>query len=151
LTIFVDADGCPVKEETYRVAQRHSVPVVVVSNKPLRIPSSEAISLQLVEGSFDAADDWIVQQAAPGDLVITADIPLAARCLQCGAVVLDHRGGEFTDESVGQALAGRELMSHLRAMGGFTPGPRPFDAKDRSRFLHLLDERLRKLARPPRP
>jgi uncharacterized protein len=151
VTIYVDADGCPVKEETYRVARRHGVPVVVVSNKALRVPSSEGISMQVVEGSFDAADDWIAGRATPGDLVVTADIPLAARCLKAGAVVLDHRGGEFTDESVREALASRELLSQLRAMGEFTRGPRPFEAKDRSRFLHRLDERLRTLSPPPRP
>lgn len=148
MTIFVDADGCPVKNEIYRVAQRHQVPVVVVSNKALRVPESDGIAMQVVEGSFDAADDWIALRAAHGDLVVTADIPLAARCLKTGALVLDHRGGEFTDDMVGQAMAGRELMSHVRAMGGMTGGPSAFDAKDRSRFLHRLDESLRRLARP---
>jgi uncharacterized protein YaiI (UPF0178 family) len=148
VTIFVDADGCPVKNEIYRVARRHQAPVVVVSNKTLRVPESDSITMQIVEGNFDAADDWIAARAGQGDLVITADIPLAARCLKNGAVVLDHRGGEFTDDMVGQALAGRELMSHVRAMGGLTGGPSAFEARDRSRFLHRLDESLRRLARP---
>ena len=144
MRIFVDADGCPVKAEVVRVASRHGVETTFVSNSPLRIPAAEGASLVVVPGAFDAADDWIVQHAAAGDVVVTADIPLAARCVKAGAVVLDHKGGEWTDENVGSALAARELSSHLRAMGGITGGPSPFSPKDRSRFLHRLDEVLRR-------
>ncbi len=144
MRIYVDADGCPVKTEVVRVAGRHGVETTFVSNSPLRIPKAEGISLVVVPGAFDAADDWIAQRTGPGDVVITADIPLAARCVKSGAVVLDHKGGEWNDDNVGAALATRELSSHLRAMGGITGGPSPFAPKDRSRFLHRLDEVLRK-------
>ena len=137
LRIFVDADGCPVKEEVYRVARRHGLPVWVVANSWMRTPSDSLIELKVVSGAFDAADDWIVEEASDRDLVVTADIPLAARCLEKGAKVLGHRGRAYTEDSIGEALASRELMAQLRDMGVVSGGPRPFEKKDRS-SLQLL-------------
>lgn len=147
LHIFVDADGCPVKEEVYRVARRHGLHATVVSNARLRIPEDERLALVVVGGRFDAADDWIVEHAETDDIVISADIPLAARCLQKGAIVLDQRGGAFTEDNIGPALANREMLSHLRDLGTITGGPAPFGARDRSRFLHRLDEAIREVRR----
>lgn len=144
--LFVDADGCPVKEEIYRVARRHGVRVTLVANSWMRTPGDDLMELVVVSGTFDAADDWIVERVAENDLVVTADIPLAARCLEKGAKVLGHRGRPFTEESIGEALASRELMAQLRDMGVASGGPRPFEKKDRSRFLHHLDEAVRELA-----
>ena len=144
MRIFVDADGCPVKEEIYRVARRHGLPVRVVANSWMRTPSDPRVEMKVVSGAFDAADDWIVEQVTENDLVVTADIPLAARCLEKGATVLGHRGRPFTEDSIGEALAGRELMTQLREMGVVSGGPRPFNRKDRSSFLHNLDEAIRK-------
>jgi len=140
--ILVDADGCPVKQEIYRVAGRHGIKVLVVANSRMRAPQSDLIEIVLVGGRFDAADDWIAQRVRANDIVVTADIPLAARCLPLGARVLDHRGGVFTEESIGGAMASRELMSHLRDMGSLTGGPAAFQDRDRSRFLHRLDETI---------
>jgi hypothetical protein len=145
--IFVDADGCPVKPEIYRVARRHELKVIVVSNSRMRVPQEDWVRLVLVEGQFDAADDWIVEHVTGNDIVVTGDIPLAARCLQKGAAVLDTRGGLFSEESIGDALASRALMSHLRDLGGITGGPAAFDKRDRSRFLHRLDETIRSVLR----
>jgi uncharacterized protein YaiI (UPF0178 family) len=147
LHIFVDADGCPVKEEVYRVARRHGVGATVVSNARLWIPEEDRFTLVVVGDRFDAADDWIVEQAARDDIVISADIPLASRCLRKGAIVLDQRGGVFTEDNIGDALANRELLSHLRNLGTITGGPPPFSARDRSRFLHRLDEAIRAVRR----
>lgn len=147
LHIFIDADGCPVKEEVYRVARRHGLNATVVSNARMRIPEEERFALVVVGDRFDAADDWIVEHAARDDIVIAADIPLAYRCLQKGAVVLDQRGGAFTGDNIGAALADRELLSHLRDLGTLTGGPSPFSARDRSRFLHRLDETIRAIRR----
>jgi uncharacterized protein YaiI (UPF0178 family) len=147
LHIFVDADGCPVKEEVYRVARRHGLGVTIVANARMRIPEEDRFTLVVVGDRFDAADDWIVEQCVRDDLVITGDIPLASRCLKLGAVVLDQRGGLFTEDNIGEALANRELMSHLRNLGNITGGPSPFDARDRSRFLHRLDESIRAVRR----
>lgn len=141
--IFVDADGCPVKPEVYRVAQRHGLGVTVVSNSRMRVPREGWLKLVIVEGQFDAADDWIVEHVTGNDIVITGDIPLAARCLRRGAAVLDTRGGLFAEDSIGNALASRALLSHLRDLGGITGGPAPFEKKDRSRFLHRLDETIK--------
>jgi uncharacterized protein len=143
LEIYVDADGCPVKEEVYRVAQRHGLRVTLVANSRMRIPAGDWIELVVVGGRFDAADDWIVEHAGPDDIVITGDIPLAARCLKNGARVIGTTGRPFTEENVGEALATRELLSHLRDLGTVTAGPAPFDRRDRSRFLHRLDETIR--------
>jgi len=147
LHIFVDADGCPVKEEIYRVARRHGLSATVVSNSRIRIPEEPWLTLVVVGGRFDAADDWIVEHAARDDIVISADIPLASRCLRTGAVVLDQRGGTFTEDNIGAALANREMLSHLRDLGTLTGGPAPFSARDRSRFLHRLDESIRAIRR----
>jgi len=147
LRIFVDADGCPVKDEVYRVARRHVLEVTVVSNARIRIPEEDRFTLVVVGDRFDAADDWIVEHAVTDDIVIAADIPLAARCLRKGTMVLDQRGGAFTEENIGAALANRELMSHLRDLGNITGGPAPFGARDRSRFLHRLDETIRAIRR----
>jgi uncharacterized protein YaiI (UPF0178 family) len=139
LTIYIDADACPVKEETYRVARRYALRVVVVANASLRVPADASVEL-VVRPGFGAADDWIADQAGPGDIVVTTDIPLAARCLAKRAQVLDPKGHPFTDNDIGSALAMRELMSDLRQAGAVTGGPAPMTQKDRSRFLAKLDE-----------
>ncbi len=143
LNIFVDADGCPVKEAVYRVARRHGLGATVVSNSRTRIPEEDRFTLVVVGDRFDAADDWIVEHAGRDDIVISADIPLASRCLQKEAIVLDQRGGAFTEDNIGAALANRELLAHLRDLGTLTGGPLPFSARDRSQFLHRLDETIR--------
>jgi len=143
LNIFIDADGCPVKEAVYRVARRHGLGATVVSNSRIRIPEEDRFTLVVVGDRFDAADDWIVEHADRDDIVISADIPLASRCLQKGAIVLDQRGGAFTADNIGAALANRELLAHLRDLGTLTGGPLPFSARDRSQFLHRLDETIR--------
>jgi len=148
--LYVDADGCPVKDEVYRVARRYDLTVAVVANAAMRVPAIDRVRLVRVEGGLDAADDWIAEHAGAGDIVVTADIPLAARCLKQGARVIDHRGGEFTDESIGDALAGRALMSTLRDLGAVTGGPAPFDRRDRSRFLQRLDRTIQMLRREAR-
>ena len=140
MRIWVDADACPVKEETYRVARRYGLPVKLVSNSWLRVPREDWLSLVVVDGDLDAADDWIVEHVAEGDIVISGDIPLAARCLEKGARVLGPRGKEFTEDSIGDALATRELLSQLRDAGTVTGGPAPIEKRDRSRFLQRLDE-----------
>lgn len=142
--IYVDADGCPVKDEVRKVAKRYGVPVSFVANAPLRLGSDDLFEMVVVSdcGKLNVADDWIAERAGEGDIVVTADIPLAARCLAKGAATLDHRGGEFTEERIGHALAGRELMAQLRAMEAVSGGPRPFEQRDRSRFLQRLDETI---------
>src|SRR5512138_1943357 len=133
--ILVDADGCPVKEEVYRVAQRYGLTVTLVANKPLGAPMKEWIRLRVVPGGFDAADDWIAQNACRDDIVVTSDIPLAARCVPRGVRVLTPKGRLFNEGSVGEALAMRNLTAELRSAGVITGGPAPFDERDRSRFL----------------
>lgn len=147
LNIFVDADGCPVKEEIYRVARRHGLGAIIVANARMRIPEEDRFTLVVVGDRFDAADDWIVERCDPDDIVITGDIPLASRCLKKGAIVLDQRGGMFSEDNIGDALANRELLSHLRNLGNITGGPAPFGPRDRSRFLHRLDETIRTVRR----
>lgn len=147
IQILIDADACPVKDETYKVATRCKVPVVVVSNSPIRIPDSALISRRIVSDAFDAADDWIVEHAAPGTVVITADILLADRCLKLGAMVIAPNGKPFTTSSIGSAIATRAIMADLRAGGDVVGGPPPFSKTDRSRFLSTLDETLRRLLR----
>ncbi len=144
--IYIDADACPVKDEIYRVARRLDVKVIVASNTPIFVPASEQFEL-VVKAGFGGVDDWIAEVCGPGDVVITADIPLAARALERGSRVLDHRGHAFTIDDIGEALATRELMSDLRATGEARGGPAPFSAKDRSRFLSKLDETLHTIAR----
>ncbi len=147
LQILIDADACPVKEETYRVAARYKVPVVVVSNSAMRIPRDPLISRKIVSDAFDAADDWIVEHAAAGTVVITADILLADRCLKLGALVIANNGKPFTPSSIGAAIATRAIMADLRAGGDVVGGPPPFSAADRSRFLSSLDEAVSRLKR----
>jgi uncharacterized protein YaiI (UPF0178 family) len=140
--IFVDADACPVKEEIYRVARRYRLKVILVSNTWLRAPNEEWLELVVVGGELDAADAWIVEHVTPGDIVVSADIPLAAQCLEKGAGVLGPRGRPFTEDSIGNALATRELMSQLREMGEVGGGPAPFEKRDRSQFLQALDRMI---------
>ena len=145
--IYVDADACPVKAEVYRVAERYDLKVHVVSNSYLGVPRHPLIELVVVSDGFDAADNWIAERAGPGDIVITADIPLADRSLKAGAAVIGNTGVPFTTASIGMAMANRELLSNLRAMGEVTGGPKPMTQRDRSRFLSALDEAVQKLRR----
>ena len=152
LEIYVDADACPVKDEAYKVARRYGLPVKVVANAFLVVPKEPLIERVVVEEGPDVADDWIAERAGMGDIVVTADIPLAARCLKSGALVIGPAGRAFTPDSIGSALAARGLGEHLRSMGEVTRGPAPFQASDRSRFLSALDEavhRARRLAARP--
>lgn len=145
--ILVDADACPVKEEVYRVAFRHEVPVTIVSNARLRVPDHPLIERVVVCDSFDAADDWIAEAADPLAVIITADILLADRCLKVGASVIGPNGKPFTPNSIGAAIATRAIMADLRAGGDAVGGPPPFTKADRSRFLQALDEVLVRLKR----
>ncbi len=147
LCILVDADACPVKEEIYKVAFRRSVAVKVVSNMRLRVPDHPLIERVTVSEAFDAADDWIAEQANARAVVITADILLADRCLKAGATVLSPTGKPFTPASIGSAIATRAIMADLRAGGDQLGGPAPFAKADRSRFLQALDEALVRLGR----
>jgi uncharacterized protein YaiI (UPF0178 family) len=140
INIFVDADACPVKQEIGRVAKRHGLHVTLVTNARMRAPQESHIELVVVDGQFDSADDWIVEHAAKNDIVVSTDIPLAARCLQKGARVLAPTGRVFTEDSIGDALASRAISAHLRELGTITGGPAPFEKRDRSRFLQRLDE-----------
>lgn len=142
MLIYVDADACPVKEEVYRVAGRYQVGVVVVSNSAIWVPTRPGIERVVVKGGLDVADDWIAERIEAGDIAITADIPLADRCLKKGAAVLGPRGQPFTEDSIGEALATRELLDTLRQSGYAPGGPPPFVDKDRSRFLSKLDEMI---------
>lgn len=139
LIIYIDADACPVKDEVYRVARRYELRVAVVANAPLRVPTDALIEL-IVRPGFGAADDWIAEQVGVGDIVITADVPLAARCLAKDARVLDTRGRPFRDADIGAAVGLRDLMDELRQGGAITGGPAAMTPKDRSRFLSKLDE-----------
>ena len=138
-TLYVDADACPVKEEVYRVAERYELPVFVVSNNWIRVAQQARITPVVVKEGPHAADDWIAEHAGPGDVVITADIPLADRALKAGAQPIHPNGRVFTADSIGGALASRIIGERLRSMGEVTPGPKPFTAADRSRFLQALD------------
>lgn len=147
MNIYIDADGCPVKEETYKVAERYQLKVFVVANQYLNIPLSSRIEMVVASSGFDAADDWIVENAKAGDIVITADILLAERCVKLGARVLGPKGEEFTEDSIGSAVANRELMQNLRHMGEMRGGPAPMNKTDRSRFLGKLDQIIQALKR----
>ena len=147
MRVLVDADACPVKDEVYKVAWRHEVPVVIVSNSWLRVPQHPLVSRQVVSDGFDAADDWIAEQAGADSVVITADILLADRALKAGAKVLSPTGKPFTTSSIGAAIATRAIMADLRAGGDQIGGPRPFSATDRSAFLQALDRELISLKR----
>jgi uncharacterized protein YaiI (UPF0178 family) len=146
IQILVDADACPVKDEVYKVAWRRGVPVKVVSNQRIRVPEHELIERVVVSDAFDAADDWIVEQADAATVVVTGDILLADRCLKKGATVIGHNGKPFTAASIGGAIATRAIMADLRVgADGITGGPAPFARPDRSRFLQALDEALVRL------
>jgi uncharacterized protein YaiI (UPF0178 family) len=147
LTLFLDADGCPVKEEAYRVADRYQLQVFVVANKEMNIPYNERTKMIVVPGKLDAADDWIVENAVADDIVVTADILLADRCVKKQVRVLGPKGIEFTEDSVGGAVATRELMQHLRQTGESRGGPAPMERKDRSAFLGKLDQIVQNLRR----
>ena len=145
--ILVDADACPVKDEVYKVAWRRGVPVKVVSNQRIRVPDHDLIERVVVSGAFDAADDWIAEQADAQTVVITGDILLADRCLKAGASVIGPTGKPFTLASIGGAIATRAIMADLRSGAGMTGGPAPFAKADRSRFLQALDAALEQLVR----
>ena len=151
IAIFIDGDACPVKDETYVVATRYGVPVALVANSTLYVPSGMGVELIVVEQGPDAADDWIAERAQPGDVVVTGDLPLAARCLEAGARVLGTSGREFDDESIGGLLGTRELKEQLRGAGVATGGPPPLSGRDRSRFSSKLDELVQRSLRefPP--
>lgn len=138
--IYVDGDGCPVKDETYVVATRYGVRVWLVANSRLTVPEGFGVEMVLVDRGPDAADDWIVENVRPGDVVVTSDIPLAARCLEAGARVLGANGRVFSEDSIGNLLAMRELKAQLRESGVPSGGPASMSSKDRSRFLSKLDE-----------
>ena len=145
--IYVDADACPVKAEVYKVAERHKVPVRVVSNSFLRLPPDPRLELVVVGEALDAADDWIAERAGPRDIVVTADVPLASRCVKAGACVIAPNGRLFTPETIGMALATRNLMTDLREAGEVTGGPKAFSPRDRSTFLSALHEAIERLKR----
>ena len=145
--LFVDADACPVKDEVYKVALRYGLQTFVVANSFIQIPTNPLIERLVVDAGPDAADDWIAERCQTGDIVITQDIPLADRALKAGAQAIGNQGKPFTRDSIGSALAGREIGEHLRAMGVVTTGPRPFAAADRSRFLQELDAAVHRAKR----
>jgi uncharacterized protein YaiI (UPF0178 family) len=139
ITIYIDADACPVKEETYKVASRHGLPTVVVSNSFMQIPLSPLIARVIVDAGADVADDWIAERVVAGDVVVTNDIPLAGRILAKDAHAIAPYGRAFTKDSIGLALAQRALMEHIRSTGEITAGPPPFSSANRSQFLQALD------------
>lgn len=147
LHIFVDADACPVKQEIYRVAKRYRLDVTLVANSRMRVPDQRGIALEVVGGGSDEADDWIVAHLQTKDIVITADIPLASRCLKEGAVVIGPTGRPFTEDNIGLAVATRDLLSELRGAGEITGGPAPIEKRDRSLFLQQLDEAVQSIRR----
>ncbi len=148
LRILVDGDACPVKDEIYKVGLRRKVPMTLVANAYLRHPDTPLIAFQMVSDGFDAADDWIAEEADDAAIVITADILLADRCLKSGATVIAPNGKPFTENSIGGAIATRAIKEDLRAgVGEITGGPPPFTNKDRSRFLQSLDVAIEKLSR----
>ena len=151
IRIYVDADACPVKDEVYRVAARHRLQVHVVANRFLRVPQEPLIDRVVVPEGLDAADDWIAGRVGPRDVVITADVPLASRCVKAGATVIAPNGRPFTEDAIGMAVAMRDLMTDLRAAGEVTGGPRAFGPRDRSAFLSTFDQVIRRLRRASRP
>ena len=138
-TVYVDADACPVKDEVVRVAERHQVAVQMVSDGGVRPYPSTLINITVVSQGADAADDWIAERVVSGDIIITNDIPLADRCIKAGGAVLRPNGEVMTPDSIGMALATRNLMTDLRDAGTVTGGPRPFSKQDRSKFLQSLE------------
>jgi len=147
LHIYIDADACPVKQEVYRVAKRYGLDVTLVANSWMRVPDERWLRLEVVGEGFDAADDWIVEQVQADDIVITADIPLASRCVKAGASVIGTTGKPFTENNIGSALATRDLLSELRGAGEITGGPAPLQKRDRSRFLQTLDGVIQSIRR----
>ena len=145
--IYVDADACPVKDEIYRVAVRHGLPVSVVAGNFIRVPREPLIERIAAGPGMDAADDWIAERAGPGDIVITSDIPLASRCVKAGAEVIAPNGRPYTEASIGMTLAVRNLMTDLRSSGEITGGPKSFAPRDRSAFLSALDQAIRRVQR----
>jgi uncharacterized protein len=150
LEIFVDADACPVKDEIYRVAGRYGLKTWVVTNGWLRVPDGELITRVVVSEGLDRADDWITERIGEGDIAITADVPLADRCVKRGARVIAPNGRPFTEESIGADLATRNLLTSLREAGEITGGGRPFTRQDRSRFLGALDTAIQAIRRTGR-
>lgn len=151
LHVYIDADACPVKPEVYRVAGRYRLEVTLVTNSWMRTPDQQWITLELVGDGSDAADDWIVENVQPDDIVITADIPLADRCLKKGASVIGSTGKPFTEANIGDAVATRDLLSDLRGAGEITGGPPPLTQRDRSRFLQQLDQVIQSIRRKHSP
>jgi len=147
LHIFVDADACPVKQEVYRVAERYDLEVTLVANSWMRTPDEAWLTLEVVDDGFDAADDWIVDHVEAHDIVITADIPLASRCVKAGARVIGTTGKPFTENNISQAVATRDLLAELRGAGEITGGPPPITRRDRSLFLQKLDEAIQSIRR----
>ena len=145
--IYVDADACPVKEEIYRVAARHRIAVSVVAGNFIRVPQDPQIERIAAGSAMDAADDWIAERAGQGDIVVTADIPLASRRVKAGAEVIAPNGKPFTEQSIGMTLAVRNLMTDLRSSGEVTGGPKSFAPRDRSVFLSALDQAIRRIQR----
>lgn len=150
MQIFIDADACPVKDETYRVAARYGLMTTVVSNSFIQLPASRLIARMIVDAGPDVADDWIAERTEPGDIVVTNDIPLADRVLKAGGAAIAPNGRPFTADSIGQALAQRSIMEHIRSTGEVTGGLRPFAPADRSRFLQALDEAVNRARRQRR-
>ena len=150
MRIFIDADGCPVKEETYKVSARYQLHVFVVANKAINIPLHPTVEMVVVKQGPDEADNWIAENITENDICITSDIPLADRCLKKSAKVLGHRGDEFDEDMIGDALASRELFKHLRELGEMKGGPAAFSPRDRSQFLNSLDRIIQKLKRQSR-
>lgn len=146
-TVYIDADACPVKEEVYRVADRYKLKVFVVANQWMNIPVSPLIEIKVVKGEFDAADDWIVENSKANDIVITADILLANRCIKKAVRVIGTKGEELTEDNIGSAVAGRELMENLRHMGEMRGGPAPMDKRARSKFLGTMDQVIQSIKR----
>jgi hypothetical protein len=152
IALFIDADACPVKQEVYRVAERHALKgtalrVFVVSNSPIAVPREEMIERVVVGSGMDEADNWIAERAGAGAIVITADVPLASRAVKAGAEVIAPNGRAFTADSIGMTLATRNLMDSLRSAGEITGGPKPFSPRDRSSFLAALDQAIVRLKR----
>ena len=151
ITIYVDADACPVKQEVYRVAERHGLKVYVVSNSPIAVPRDPLIERVVVAAGMDAADDWIAERATHGAIVVTQDIPLAARAVKAGAIAIAPNGKPFAESSIGMTLATRNLMDSLRSAGEITGGPKPFSTRDRSTFLQSLEREIVRLKRASDP
>jgi uncharacterized protein YaiI (UPF0178 family) len=147
IRIFVDADACPVKQEVYRVAERHRTRVYVVANSPIQVPRDPLVERVTVGSSLDAADNWIAERVDATAIVVTNDVPLASRCVKAGARVIAANGRAFTESSIGMTLAVRNLMADLRETGEMSGGPPAFSARDRSAFVAALDQTIRRLRR----